>query len=393
MSLKVKKQGQGPAKPPTVFQSKGGGRRSVGNGVAKSGSLSPRSAVFSAGMAPPGHPDKKLMDELNKVREEKDRLHRSVAALKVQLSEKETEIKNMSLTIEQLYVSDIPDEGRQCEAFMDHVQYLQGIPAKAAAATSFDMLTFLQEWNKELLHKISCQALEIADVVTGSKQGKDNLIESLSHQVRNLTSKLLVLSDAKPKAAVKCIVSPSSSPPASPAHVSKRSAVTSYQNSPANVVPAELKRLLAAVPPPESPHDAYTPYLACLRDAAARLHLSPEVGPSAENKEHPKPVNPKAVSTAPPRRSASAERLNPRRGDGFQRTRSLGAKTAEKELATYPPAPVGVGSTNGQTASSPLSRGARLSKATTASSLLKQKHRNSISAEDKAALLKGQGTS
>eukprot|EP01059_Diplonema_ambulator_P012538 TRINITY_DN2289_c0_g1_i1.p1 TRINITY_DN2289_c0_g1~~TRINITY_DN2289_c0_g1_i1.p1 ORF type:complete len:392 (+),score=29.32 TRINITY_DN2289_c0_g1_i1:57-1232(+) len=381
----VKKPVVGGVKPP-VFQSKGIGRRSVGasgTGQVKSGGLSPRSAVFSAGLAPPGHPDKKLMDEVQKLREERDKLNRSVAALKVQLSEKETEIRNLSSAVEQMFAMDVPEEEADDEEFMEHVMYLQNVPSKAAAGV--DMMTFLQEWNRELLQRVSSQAFEIADLVVGGKDGKDAVIEGLTGQVKSLTAKLLFLNEVKGK-STKSSLSPLSSPPASPPHLThppKRSAATSYQSPPTShhAVPPELKRLLSSIPPPDTSPDACTPYLSLLRDTASRLHIT-------DPTDHPRPVNPKITSairsttsttltltstTSPlPRRSASADRLSKSRGDSFQRTKSLGAKGPANER----PSQSGQGSS---AVSQP--RGARLSKAATASTAMKQKHRNSISSE------------
>ncbi|KAJ9472708.1 hypothetical protein DIPPA_12581 [Diplonema papillatum] len=189
--------------------------------------ISPRSAVFSAGLSPP-HPnaDKKLFEELAKVKEDKEKLTRTVAALKAQLQERELENKVLTQDIEQLMTGIIPEQDMlKTAAFTEQVNFFKaashmplGVPLSASSNNSSshsipgnaEMMAFLQNWNAELLARISDQCFEIAELMatqqTCSESGHGrhrshvrlesthaSAAKGLSDEVKYLTAKLTQL--------------------------------------------------------------------------------------------------------------------------------------------------------------------------------------------------------
>eukprot|EP01060_Flectonema_neradi_P034905 TRINITY_DN6261_c0_g1_i1.p1 TRINITY_DN6261_c0_g1~~TRINITY_DN6261_c0_g1_i1.p1 ORF type:complete len:349 (+),score=58.97 TRINITY_DN6261_c0_g1_i1:1028-2074(+) len=308
----------------TVFQSKGARKTSS---TAPSGSLSPRSAVFSAGLGPPtsGQPsnEKRLQEELSKVKEERDRFSRQAANAKCQLAERDNEVKNLQKIIDSN--NQMPNGVTGSAA--EQQNYFKAVIQNMPDNTSINLVDYLQRWNNELLIRIRDQALEIAELTTqrSGSGGQEDLVKSLSKQVADMSQRL---KDCKMAASQN--MSPMTSPPVSPPPKAKdpvtRSASTGYQSSPS--LPADLRKLLCSLPEPLSDDLRNRTFLSQLRDIASRLRITSNSA-SDDSRGY---SNPNRVTLQPSaiRRSASAERLATKRIDAFQRTRSLGSKDKDK---------------------------------------------------------------
>ena len=284
----------------TVFQSKGARRA---GSTSPSGSLSPRSAVFSAGLGPPSsnqpNSDKKLLDELSKVKEERDRFSRQASNAKCQLLERDNEVKNLQKIVDSH--NSMPNGVTNTAA--EQQNYFKAVIQRMPDGASFDVLDYLQRWNSELLMKIRDQALEIAELTTNRGSGEqDDIVKSLSKQVADLSQRL---KDCKSVAS--SLMSPMSTPPVSPPPKSKdsvtRSASTGYQNAPS--LPLELRRLLSSIPEPLSDDVRNRTFLSQLRDVTSRLRISSTTTTPDDSRGYANP-NRVTVQTSTVRRSASA---------------------------------------------------------------------------------------